>query len=103
MGDKNVEQRRNVETHLALWNAVNVGAAQPLEQILDDRQADSAALRVAMPQTTIRGEECMFEPEAMLGAFTSCLRYASHCTATATDLTPAAPWQVEHSAADLQS
>ena len=50
----------------------------------------------------MRGEQCTFEPEATLGAFTSCLRYATHFTATATDLNPAAPWQRELYAADLQ-
>ena len=101
-GEKIVEERRSVETHLALLNAVYVGAGQPLEQILDNRQAEPAAQRVPLPQTTLRGEQCEFEPEATLGAFTSCLRYATHFTATATDLTPAAPWQLELYAADLQ-
>ena len=79
-----------------------MGAGHSIEQILDDRQDDPAALRVALPQKNLRGEECTFEPEATLGAFTSCLLYAIYFTATATDLNPAAPWQVELYAADLE-
>ena len=79
-----------------------MGAGQPLEQILDDRQTDPAAQCVTLPQTTLRGAQCDFEPEATLGAFRSCLRYATHFAARATDLTTAAPWQVELYAADLQ-
>ena len=66
LGKKIVEKRTSVETHLVLLNAVYVGAGQPLKQILDDRQTDPAAQRVAMPQTTLRGEQCTFEPEATL-------------------------------------
>ena len=66
-----MEERRSVETHLALLKAVSVGAGQPLEKIPDERQAERAAQRVALPQTNLRGEQCEFEPEATLGAFTS--------------------------------
>ena len=51
---------------------------------------------------TIRGEQCTFELEATLGAFPSCLRYAARFTSTANDLHPAAPWQMELYAADLE-
>ena len=75
LGEKIVEKRRSVETHLVLLNAVYVGAGEPLERDLDARQTDPAAQRVALPpQTTLRGEQCTFEPEATLEAFTSCLR-----------------------------
>ena len=75
---------------------------QPLERVLDARQTDPATQRVALPQTNLQGEQCTFEPEATLGDFSSCLRYATHFAATATDLNPAAPWQVELYDADLQ-
>ena len=91
----------NVDTRLVLLNAVYVGAGQPLERILDVRQADPAAPRGALPQTTQRGEQFTFVPEPRLGAFTSCLRYATHFAASAPDLNPAAPWQVELYAVDL--
>ena len=71
LGAKIVEKRRSEETHLVLLNAVCVGAGQPLERVLEARQTDPAAQRVALPQTTLRGEQCTFVPEATLGAFTS--------------------------------
>ena len=74
LGKKIGEEGRSVEQHLVLLNAVSVGAGQPLEQILDHRQADPAVRRVALPQTTLRGEQCEFQPVARLGAFTCWLR-----------------------------
>ena len=71
-----------------------MGAGQLLEQSLDDRQAEPAARRVALPQTTMRGEPCEVQREATQGAFKRGLRYATHFPATATDLLPAARWQV---------
>ena len=68
LGSKIVEQRRSVESQLALLNAVYVGGGQPLERVLDARQTDTAAQRVSLPQTTLCGEECTFEPVATLGA-----------------------------------
>ena len=56
LGSKIAEKRRSVETHLELLNAVYVGAGQPPERVLDARQTDPAAQRVALPQTTLRGE-----------------------------------------------
>ena len=47
------------------------------------------------------GVACTFEQVATLGEFTSCLRYATHFTAMATDLNPATPWQIEVYAQDL--
>ena len=41
-------------------NEVDVGEGQPLEQILDDRQAETAAQRVALPQKTLLGQQCEF-------------------------------------------
>ena len=79
-----------------------MGPGRPLERILDDRQVAKAEQREPLPQTTVRGDECEFEPEARLAAFTSCLRYTTRFTPTATDLNPAAPWQIELYASDLQ-
>ena len=57
LGAKILERRRCIDTHLVLLNAVYVGAGQPLERVLDARQTDPAAQRVAVPQTTLRGEQ----------------------------------------------
>ena len=102
LGVKIVEKRKSAGTQLALLNAVYVGAGQPHDQILDDRQTDPAAQHVALPQTTLRGEPCTFEPDDTLGSFRSCLRYSTRFTATATDLNPGVPWHMELYAADLQ-
>ena len=83
-------------------NAVYVGTGRPLERILDDRQVVKAEQREPLPQTTVKGDECGFEPEATLAAFTSCLRYTTRFTQTATDLSPAAPCQIELYASDLR-
>ena len=80
-----------------------VGAGRPLEHVLDARQAEQAEQRIPLAQTTLRGEACDFQPVATLGAFTSYLGYATHFTATATDLKPAPRWQVEVYAADLKA
>ena len=102
LGEKIVEERLSVGKWFPLWNAVYLGAGQRLEQISVERRGDPAALRVAMPETNLRGDECTLEAEATLGAFTSFLRYSTRFTATATHLNPAAPWQVELYASDLQ-
>ena len=52
------------ETQLALMNAVYLGAAQPREQILDAGQGAEGEKRRPLPQTTLGGEECDFQPEA---------------------------------------
>ena len=69
LGAKIFERRRSVDTHLVLLNAVYVGASQPLERVLDARQTDPAAQRVALPQSNLQGDQCTFEPEATIGAF----------------------------------
>ena len=56
LGKKIVEVRRSVDTYLALLNAVYVGACQPLEQILDERQTHTAARRVPLPQRPCEGK-----------------------------------------------
>ena len=96
-----MEERKSIETHLTLLYAVSVGVCQPLEQILDDAQAYRAAQRVLLPKTTLRGEQCEFEPEVRLGAFTILIRSATHFRATATDLNPAAARQLQLYRADL--
>ena len=102
LGVKILERRRPDRTQLALLNAVYVGPGQALEQVLDARPAEQAEQRIPLAQTTLRGEACDFRPVSTLGAFTSCLRYATHFTTTATDLNPATPCQVEVYAADLE-
>ena len=57
LGAKIVEKRRSVETQLVLLNAVYVDEGLPLERVLDARQTDTATQRVALPKTTLRGEQ----------------------------------------------
>ena len=102
LGEQIVQRRKSPESQLVLLNAVYVGAGRPLEAILDDRQVAKAHQREPLPQTTVRGDECGVEPEATIEAFTSCLRFTTRITPTATDLNPAAPWQIELYASDLQ-
>ena len=66
--------RRDDATQMALLNAVYVGAGQLLYRVLDARHVAPAEKRVPLPQTTLRGIVCSFEPVARLGEFTSCLR-----------------------------
>ena len=80
---------------MALLNAVYVCAGQPLERVLDGRQVAPADKRIPLAQTTLRGVACSIEPVATPGEFTSCLRYATHFTAMATDLNPATPSEIE--------
>ena len=102
LGEQIVQRRRSPESQLALLNAVYVGADQPVERILDDRQVAKDEQREPLPQTTIRGDESDFEPEASLAAFTRCLRYTMRIMPTANDLNPAAPSQIELYATDLR-
>ena len=78
-----------------------MGAGQPLEQILNDREVTKAEQCELLSQTLI-GDECDFETEATLEAFRSCLRYTTRFTQTATDLSPGAPLQIELYASDFQ-
>ena len=95
--------RRDDATQMALLNAVYVGAGQPLELVLDAHQVSPSDKRIPLAQTTLSGLECSFEQVATLGEFTSCLRYATHFTAMASDLNPAKPWQIEVYAEDLNA
>ena len=79
-----------------------MGAGQPRERILDDREVAKDKQRDPLPQTTLRGDEVEFEPEASLAPFTSCARYTTRVTPNATDLNPAGPWLIEYYASDLQ-
>ena len=65
--------------------------ASRLNNFLDARQAEPEERRIPLAETTMRGQASDFQPVAPLGAFTSCLRYATHFTPTATDLNPATP------------
>ena len=56
LGNTIVEEGPGVDTRLVVLNAVCVGAGQPLDRVLDARQTDPADQRVALPQTTLRGE-----------------------------------------------
>ena len=69
----------------------------------DDRQFAQADKRIPLAQTALRGVACNFDPVATLCECTSCLRYATHFTATATDLNPVMPWQLVVYAEDLKA
>ena len=97
------DRRSDSGTQMALMNAVYVGAGQPLERVLDARQVAPTDKRIPLAQTPLRGVACGFEAVATLGEFTSCLRFATHFTAPATDLNPATPWQLELYAEDLKA
>ena len=83
-------------------NALYVDAGAQLESVLDERQVEAKDKRVGLAQDTLLGVTCTFEAEATLGEFTSCLRHVTHFLPTATNLNPAAPWQLAVYAADLQ-
>ena len=68
---------RSPESQLAILHAVYVGAVRLLEQIFDDRQVEHGKERETLSQVTLRGDECIFEPESTVEAFTCCLRYAT--------------------------
>ena len=79
-----------------------VGAGEPLESVLDVWQLVAKEQRVSLAQETLLGAACTFEPEATLGEFISCLRHVTHFLSTATNLNPAARWQLEVYTADLE-
>ena len=101
IGTKIRDYRRDEGNQMALLNAVYVCAGQPLGRVLDARHVALADKRIPLAQTTLRGVACSIEPVATPGEFTSCLRYATHLTAMATDLNPATLWQIEVYAEDL--
>ena len=103
LGKRIAERRSSVDTQLALLIAVFVAARQALEKILYPRQVSQAERRIPLAQTSLRAEACDFQPVSTLGSFTGCLNFATHFTQTAKDLNPAAPWQVELYAPDLQA
>ena len=88
---------------MELMNAVYVGAGQPVERVLNARQLGHADKGIPLPQTTLRGAVCDFQPGATVGAFISWLRYATHFTPTAQDLNPATPWEIEVYGQDLKA
>lgn len=84
-------------------NTVYFGAGEPLESGMDVRQVAATAKLFPVAQENFVGALCGLEPVATLEEFTSCLRHASHFTPKATDLNPAARWQLAVYAEDLNS
>ena len=100
-------EERYVTTYRVVWliallNAVYGGASETLELVLDVRQVAAKDKRVLLAQETLLVVACTFEAVATLGEFTSCISPDTQFLPTGTNLNPAATWQMEVDAADLE-